>query len=413
MGNEPVVAVVRGNVLHDLQERIKELTALHSAARVLQDDGRSVTEQLAEIAGLLPAAWQYPEMTCGRIAFDGEVQATPGFVATPWRQRAAFATASGRQGFIEVCYREAAPAAAEGPFLAEERNLIDSLAEMLRSYLERKEARAGLQEAHDELELRVEQRTAELVRVNTALQEEIARSTRSEERIRSLAAELSRAEEAERRAIASDLHDHIGQALATIKIKLVEIQRSAAFSGYERTLEEMRSLLDHTIRTTRTLTVEISPPILYELGLLPALQWLGEQFERKHDFAVTVLADDLEPADEIVQLVAFKAVRELLTNTAKHAHAHRAAIKVRTDPDHLWVSYRDDGGGFDPAAVDDPGLRTDAFGLFNIRERCTYLGGRMRVESAAGQGVRIDLGLPLHVAPPGDHSHDRPHPAGR
>ncbi len=413
MGNEPVVANVRGNVLHDLQERVKELTALHSAARVLQDDGRPVTEQLAEIAALLPAAWQFPEMACGRIAFDGDERATPGFAATPWRQRAAFATASGRRGFIEVCYLEAAPEAAEGPFLAEERSLIDSLAEMLRSYLERKEARVALQEAHDELELRVGQRTAELVRVNAALEAEIARRARSEERIRSLAAELSRAEEAERRAIASDLHDQIGQALATIKIKLVEVQRSAAFSGYERALEEMRSLLDQTIRTTRTLTVEISPPILYELGLLPALQWLGEQFERKHDVAVAVLSGELEPADEIVQLVAFKAVRELLTNTAKHAHAHHVAIHVRSEPGRLCVSYRDDGVGFDPAAVDDPGLRTDAFGLFNIRERCTYLGGRLCVESTAGQGVRIDLGLPLHVASPGELNHDRPHPAGR
>lgn len=399
-------------MLRDLRERVKELTALHSAARILQDGSRPVVEQLAELANLLPSAWQYPEMCCGRITFDGEEQATPGFVVTPWRQRAEFATGSGRRGCIEVCYLEAAPEAAEGPFLAEERNLIDSLAEMLRSFLERREARRALQEAHDELERRVERRTAELVKVNEAFELELARRTRSEERIRSLAAELCRAEEAERRAIASDLHDHIGQTLATLKLKLLEIQRSAAFSGYERTLEEMRELLDHTIRTTRTLTVEISPPILYELGLLPALQWLGEQFERKHGFVVTI-AGEPEAAEEVVQLVAFKAVRELLVNTAKHARASHVDIDLRAAAERLCVTYCDDGIGFDPAVVEDPCLRTDAFGLFNIRERSEYLGGRLSVTSTPGRGVHIELDLPLHAAAPREEGHGHPHFARR
>jgi signal transduction histidine kinase len=392
-------------VLHDLRERVKELTALHGTARILQDDRQPVGELLGEVVALIPPAWQYPEITCARIVFDDHEVCSASFAASPWRQSAEFQITSGTAGRIDVFYAESAPESAEGPFLAEERNLINSLAEMLRSFLERRETQRALQAAHAELERRVEERTAQLVSVNRELQEEIAERKWKEERIgfyrerlRSLAAELSLAEEAERRTIASDLHDHIGQALTTLKMKVVEIQRSMAFSGYEQTLEEMRTLLDQTIRTTRSLTVEISPPVLYELGLVPAIQWLGDQFNRKHGLAVDVRASDRgEPADDVVQITAFKAVREFLVNTVKHAGARRVTVDVSSNNGQLLVRYRDDGIGFDPAAVEGMGTRTDAFGLFNVRERCEYLGGRVGFESYPGSGVDFRLELPLKV----------------
>jgi signal transduction histidine kinase len=393
-------------VLHDLRERVKELTALHGTARVLQDDARPVRELLAEVVTLIPPAWQYPEMASARILFDLDEVRSASFAVSPWCQAAEFRTASGRPGRIEVFYAELAPASAEGPFLAEERNLINSLAEMLRSFLERRESRRALQEARNELERRVEERTAELMTVNRELQGEIAERRRNEqrvdfyrERLRSLAAQLSLAEEAERRTIAAELHDHIGQALSTIKMKLVEVQRSAAFGGYEQTLEEMRTLLDRTIRTARSLTVEISPPVLYELGLVPAIRWLGDQFQRSHGLAVeVVVAEGGEPADEAVQTTVFKALREFFVNTAKHAGARRVTVSLNDVDGRLLVRYRDDGAGFDPAVVEGMGTRTDTFGLFNVRERCEYLGGRVAFDSHPGSGVDLRLELPLKVA---------------
>ncbi len=404
---------VRADVLHDLRERVKELTALHGTARLLQDDSRPVGQALAEVVTLLPPAWQYPELACARIVFDRtEVRSAP-FSVSPWRQAAEFRTASGKAGRIEVYYGEPAPDSAEGPFLAEERNLINSLAEMLRSFLERREGQRALAEAHAKLERRVEERTAELVAVNRELKEEIGERRRNEERVgfyrerlRSLAAQLSLAEEAERRSIASELHDHIGQALGTIKMKLVEVQRSAAFSGYEQSLAEMRTLLDQTIRATRSLTVEISPPVLYELGLVPAIRWLGDQFQREHSFAVEVLAEDgIEPADEAVQTTVFKAVREFFVNTGKHSGAHRVTVSLDSAEGRLAVRYRDDGAGFDPAIVDGMGSRTDTFGLFNVRERCEYLGGRVDFGSRQGHGVDFRLELPLKVGMSRESAH--------
>ncbi len=391
-------------VLHDLRERVKELTALHGTARVLQDDARPLADALTDVVALLPPAWQHPEIACARIVFDGVEVRSQRFATSAWHQSAAFGTASGASGLIEVYYAEEAPPSAEGPFLAEERNLINSLAEMLRSHVERRETQRALEEARADLERRVAERTAELVALNRELEDEIAERKRNEERVgyyrerlRSLAAKVALAEEAERRTIAAELHDNIGQALTTIKMKLVEVQRSAAFSGYEETLEEMRSLLDRTIRATRSLTVEISPPVLYELGLTPALRWLGDQFTRKHALAVEVSAEDGASADGAVQTTVFKAVREFLLNTVKHSGARRAVVSLASRDGRLEVRYRDDGAGFDPAIVDGMGARADTFGLFNVRERCEYLGGRVEFDARPGRGVDFRLELPLEA----------------
>ena len=136
-------------LVHDLGERVKEVTALHVAGRLLNEPG-TPAELLTRIVGLLPPAWQYPEIAGARIlAGDIDVR-TPLFDPARWVQRAGFATADGGSGVIEVTYREARPAAAEGPFLAEERSLIESLAGMLRSYFVRvraEEARINLARA--------------------------------------------------------------------------------------------------------------------------------------------------------------------------------------------------------------------------------------------------------------------------
>jgi len=123
-------------LVHDLAERVKELTALNATGRILNDPG-SPHESLAHIVSLLPVAWQYPEVTAARIAVDDLDVRTEGFRATAWMQRAKFQTSLGQTGVIDVVYLEARPEAVEGPFLAEERTLLDLLAGMLRAYFDR------------------------------------------------------------------------------------------------------------------------------------------------------------------------------------------------------------------------------------------------------------------------------------
>ena len=130
---------VQQRLVHDLGERVKELTALHATSHLLNEPG-TPRELLARIVTLLPPAWQYPDITGARIATEDIDVRTEGFELTPWVQRADFTTSDGRTGTIEIVYREARPNAAEGPFLAEERSLIQSLAGMFQAYFERVQA---------------------------------------------------------------------------------------------------------------------------------------------------------------------------------------------------------------------------------------------------------------------------------
>jgi two-component system, NarL family, sensor kinase len=362
---------------HRLSERVKELSALHRTARILRDRDRPVADLVEEVVALLPGAWQYPEVAAARIVLPGAERCTPDFRDTAWAQRADFTTRSGERGTITVVYLEPRPAADEGPFLAEERELLESLAEMLCAHLEHVLADGALRETRDALEVEVLERTADL---------------------RRLASRLTLAEERERRAIASDLHDHIGQALAIIKQRVREFRGNAVFGGFEDSLGETLDLLDRTIRFTRDLTGEISSPALYELGLEPGLRWLADRFTEKRGLRVHLhtsgRAADLP---EELSVMLFQSARELLFNCRKHAGTESADLDLRWGEHALVLSVADRGRGFDP---DRPAVRDgDGFGLFSIRERFRDLGGIVDVDSAPGHGCRVTITVPLPGGP--------------
>ena len=385
-----------------LSERIKELTALHKTARLLQNDNKPIGELLAELVEYLPPAWQYPEVTGAKIAVNGLIATTAGFRVTPWMQAAEIQMRGKEPGTIEVCYLEERPQLVEGPFLAEERELIDSLAEMLRNYLEHRSAMDEIKLAHDNLERLVNDRTLELRKANAALSRQIDDYQRAQREIetyqrqlRKVAAELSLTEARERRDIASDLHDHIGQSLAYIRAKIAGFSGDAVFCGFEQSLSEISRLLDQTIKYTRTLTFEISPPVLYELGLGPSLEWLGEQFAKKHHLNVTVDAQPLNgKLPDAIGVFVFKSVQEILTNAVKHAQAKTIRMRMTRAENCLEVVVSDDGIGFDVSACGIDAAN-GGFGLFSIRERLKHLGGRITIDSKPGHGTRVTVSVPL------------------
>jgi signal transduction histidine kinase len=394
---------VRDEILHKLGERVKELTALHRTARLLQDSQRPAADVIRDVVGLLPDAWQYPEITAARIQFGPYNIATSNYVETPWVQSVIFTTGGGDSGCIEVCYLELRPDETEGPFLAEERDLIKSLAEMLRSYFQHLLADDALREAHDNLEQQVRERTAALSASNEALQAQIAEQMRAQqqittyqEQLRKLNSELSLAEARERRAIASDLHDHIGQALAFVRMRVTEFRSNAVFCGFEDAIDEILMLLDKTIQYTRSLTFEISPPILYELGLIAAIEWLAEHFESKYGFRVRVVSEGKSVAlREEVQIVLFKCANELLLNVAKHAQAKRVTVTVTCGQASFRLTVADDGKGFDMAILESASTTPNTFGLFSVRERLKYLDGKFEISSIVGRGTTATLEAPL------------------
>ncbi len=213
-----------------------------------------------------------------------------------------------------------------------------------------------------------------------------------QEQLRSLASELSLIEEKERRSLAADLHDHIGQMLALAQIKMGELRTQAADTKLAEPLDAIRHLIEQMIKSTRSLTFEISPPILYDLGFEAAVEWFADNLQEQHNLEVEVIKDTHpKPMTSEIRVLLFKAVRELMINVAKHAQASRLKVTIARDGPDLKIDLVDDGIGFDPAQID----RTRSFGLFSIRERLRHIGGLLELHSGNGHGTRVTLVAPL------------------
>jgi len=215
------------------------------------------------------------------------------------------------------------------------------------------------------------------------------------ELLRQLTWELVMAEERERRNIAVDLHDNIGQTLAITKMKVEFLLEQSARCGLGDSVAEIRDMMEQSIRQTRSLMKDISPSVLYELGFAEAVEWLGEQISSQHGLRVVVKKDAKIPAiDEEVQILLFRAVRELLLNIVKHAGAKRASILLQKSGGSIKITVQDDGTGFDASAIDRASKRGGGFGLLSIRERISYIGGRFEIGTGKGQGACICLSAP-------------------
>lgn len=222
----------------------------------------------------------------------------------------------------------------------------------------------------------------------------------SEERYRQLAnrlqamtVQLSLMEEQERRQVAMDLHDGLGQTLTLSQIKLNQLQKQPELTGQQQiALAEIERLVGQANQSVRSLTFQISPPVLYDLGLSPALHWLAEDLLRQYDFHVAVQEDsDLPAIEEHWPVVLFRAIRELLLNAFKHSGAKRASVRLFREDAHFCLQVRDSGAGFDPSSVQSRG-----FGLLSIQQRVNHLGGSVRVRSAPGHGTCVTIRVPLN-----------------
>ena len=217
-----------------------------------------------------------------------------------------------------------------------------------------------------------------------------------QERLRSLSSELSLTEERERRILAADLHDHIGQILALAQIKLGALRQEAASPESQASVTEIRDYISQAIRFTRSLTYELGLPILYDLGLEAALEWLAEQMHEQHGLTVQVHRDQqAKPLGEAARVLVFRVVRELLTNVVKHARANKVDISIDKDGPFMRIQVVDDGVGFDTAEAAPGAGKSSGYGLFSIRERLTSLGGLVTINSLPGQGTRVFITVPL------------------
>jgi len=236
-----------------------------------------------------------------------------------------------------------------------------------------------------------------------AMIEDVTEARLAEEKIRSyqdklqsLASELSLSEERERRTLAETLHDHTGQLLCMAKIKLEELEDSAPDGSPQSSLKEIQGIIEKSINCTRSLIYELSPPILYDVGFEAAVDWLAEDMRRQQHLAIKVEGNgQADQLDKEVRHFLYRAVRELLFNVIKHAQASQVGINIQRVNTSLQIIVADNGAGFQGEKAWSSANVSQGFGLFSIRERITYFGGSLNIESRPGQGTRVILTMPI------------------
>jgi signal transduction histidine kinase len=241
---------------------------------------------------------------------------------------------------------------------------------------------------------------AQLANLNQTLEGRVARRTaeavEQAQKLRILSAELSLAEEAERRRIAAMLHEDLQQLLVAARMQLAALGRTRDLAQREAIAREIADVLERSFKLTRSLSVELAPPVLYEHGLAAALEWLATETRKNYNVEVTLEADPTaNPKAADARVFLFRAVRELLLNSLKHAGGSAVHITMQhRRPDRVRIMVADDGPGFDPNSLDDQGTGSQTVGLLNLRERVSNFGGEFHINSGPERGTRITLSLP-------------------
>lgn len=388
---------VQLRLVHDLGERVKELTALHATGRLLNELG-SPEEVLGRIVNLLPTAWQYPDITSARITAGAIEVRTERFELTPWIQRADFTTSEGRTGAIEVVYRESRPDAAEGPFLAEERNLIQSLAGMLRAYFDR---------------LGAEEHRINLARAEAGRLQALEANAAKDQFLATLSHELR-----------SPLNVMLGW---TQMLRSGQVSAAAAARGFdivERNVRLQTKLIEDLLDVSRIIAGKLRVE-KRRVDLATIVDAAVDAARHAGQAKKVTLTAAIEPAlfmDADPQRLQ-QVVSNLLTNALKFT-PDNGSIDVRVErvEDSAQVVVRDSGIGIAPDLLprifdrfqqgDSSTTRTHGglgLGLAIVKHLVEQHGGHVAAASAGeGQGSTFTLTLPLlsdvTVTPSAHHS---------
>jgi PAS domain S-box-containing protein len=478
-----------------LNERVKELTTLYQAGQILQSEYKSPGSALKEIVAILPAGWQYPAIAAARISLGDSVFATPNFADSSYRQNARFKTPDGKTGIVEVVYLEEKPVENEGPFLAEERNLINMISEMLRVFFSRRDAsdiilkeknlsdsvinsmpgifyfydhsgrfirwnkrfelvsgysgeeiskmhpldffegddkehiknrigevfEKGVSDA-EALFLTKDKRKVsyyftgasveidgvpyllgtgiDITERKKAEQElRISRENleRSYEEIRLLASNIERIREEEKIKIAREIHDELGQQLTGLKMDVSWLNKKLApgETVLRDKVKEILALLDDTVKSVRRIASELRPGLLDDLGLVAAIEWHSQEFQKRSGIKTKFIL----PKKEIVtppnvSTGLFRIFQESLTNVARHAAASEIVASLDQVKNDIILKITDNGKGFDTNGTGNK----KTLGLLGMKERVMMMDGQFEITSKPGNGTTVIVSVTL---PPG------------
>jgi two-component system, NarL family, sensor kinase len=346
-----------------LHERVKELDCLYAITRLSQRQDLALPELLAGVVGIVARAWQYPEITRVRVTVDGRRAASSGTRRPVARQVSPIVAQGKRVGRIEVGYLEPRPDCDEGPFLAEERHLLDAVADHLGRIVA---ARAAA------------------------------------DRLRSLSRELLRAQETERQRLARELHDNVAQDLSGLRLGLgaladrLEGGGETALSEAAGRARELGAGLGRAVASLREVAHDLLPPDLAQLGLAETAVRLCEDYAARHDIPVDCFCDGMEAdcRDFETRINVYRMLQEALSNACRHARAHRITVRLVASYPNCILRVSDDGQGFDPRQRLPEALADRRMGLWSLGERARLLGGSLRILSRPGRGTTIVAEVP-------------------
>jgi signal transduction histidine kinase len=274
--------------------------------------------------------------------------------------------------------------------------LSQSIAAMTSEATERRRAEAALQQAHDELENRVAERTGQLTLTLSSLEQEVMERKRAEEQLRQLSVRLMTLQDEERRHIARDLHDTTGQTLAAMKMTTALIQRTAPGPEMLRLLDDLNAFTDEALQEIRTTSYLLHPPLLDEAGIASAVQWFVEGFSRRSGIQVRCeIAESLQRPPRNYELVLFRVLQESLTNVHRHSGASATTVRLNVSADHFVLEIADNGTGIPEECIKrfhEAGQGTGV-GLVGMRERVNELGGHLEIQSNPA-GTTVSVALP-------------------
>jgi PAS domain S-box-containing protein len=219
-----------------------------------------------------------------------------------------------------------------------------------------------------------------------------------QQKLRSLVTQLNLTEEKERRKIAVELHDHLGQSLAMAKIRLSAFKNGNLPGESIGDIKEIERHITHAIDYSRILTYELSPPVLFEMGLIEAIAWKLDQVSQKSKLKTNLkVEDDVPVLKDDTAILVFRSFNELVNNVIRHAGASHLSATVNLIDSELTVKVEDNGSGFDPEIVANTGGNSGKMGLFSIRERLEYFDGKLIINARKGEGTKIEIKVPVLV----------------